>query len=274
MNRHQEAGDLPEYRDPPVIEVAVSVQFKPLESFRVAHLGLLWERFRENFPLTEEHPPLPSAKEEYGPPKAQRFGLTIKNVAPFPRSWFLDKGGNRLIQVQQDRFAVNWRKLETDAEYPRYKELSDRFHAALGIFERFLQSVDGGVLEPNQVELTYVNHIFPGPGWQSLSDLNQVITVWSGSGDESLHPDVYDLSARYLMPSAEKPMGRLYVDVDTPFHREKGQFIRLKLMARGAPVGPGSEGVREFLDRGHEWIVRNFSAMTTERMHAIWGRVR
>jgi hypothetical protein len=50
---------IPEYEDPPVVEVALSWQFEPIELFRSVHFGLLWERLREEgFSQVEDHGPL------------------------------------------------------------------------------------------------------------------------------------------------------------------------------------------------------------------------
>ena len=49
---------LPDFDNPPLIEVALSVQFDPLEQLRTPQIGLLWAEFRDRFPVTQEHVPL------------------------------------------------------------------------------------------------------------------------------------------------------------------------------------------------------------------------
>jgi len=46
----------------------------------------------------------------------------------------------------------------------------------------------------------------------------------------------------------------------------------LNMTARGAPLGDNLEGVLGFLDIGHEWVVRGFTAITSDVMHRVWGR--
>ena len=46
----------------------------------------------------------------------------------------------------------------------------------------------------------------------------------------------------------------------------------MKLTARGNPQGDGLEGALEFIDTGHEWIVRGFTSFVTKEMQALWGR--
>ena len=62
--------NLPDFAKPPLAEVALSVQFEPLEKMRTPQIGLLWNDFRQRFPDTEEHPPLDSVIERFGIPRA------------------------------------------------------------------------------------------------------------------------------------------------------------------------------------------------------------
>ena len=73
--------------------------------------------------------------------------------------WFLTEDGTQLIQIQRDRFAFNWRMLDTDRQYPHYAQVRDDFVRQLEKFFEFLR--EEGLEDPNpdQVELTYVNHI-------------------------------------------------------------------------------------------------------------------
>ena len=41
---------LPDFENPPVIEVVCGVSFAPLTDLKAVHLGLLWERFRDRYP--------------------------------------------------------------------------------------------------------------------------------------------------------------------------------------------------------------------------------
>jgi hypothetical protein len=49
---------LPEYHNPPIDEVVCGVLFEPLRSFLLPHFGLLWERFRKEYPKCQEVAPL------------------------------------------------------------------------------------------------------------------------------------------------------------------------------------------------------------------------
>src|SRR5712692_1503294 len=97
-------ASLPSFASPPIVEVALAVQFEPISQLHAAHMGLLWEKFRAELPQTEDHPPLPLTLEEFGAPHLIDLGIQIEftGIPPVPRCWFLNASGTELIQVQQD----------------------------------------------------------------------------------------------------------------------------------------------------------------------------
>jgi hypothetical protein len=84
---------------------ALGVQFNNLERFLSPHLGLVWERFKSNFPNIEEHPPLPPTFETFGThPQFAGINLQISAGADTPRVFFVNADRTQLLQVQKDRF--------------------------------------------------------------------------------------------------------------------------------------------------------------------------
>ena len=101
---------LPKFDNPPVVEVALSLSFEPFEHFRSAHAGRLWERLKDQFPVTEDQPELPSAIELPGapaPPPPPRLEFMDR---PRLRTWFQSEDGTQLLQVQHNRVAYNWKR--------------------------------------------------------------------------------------------------------------------------------------------------------------------
>ncbi len=267
---------LPDFAAPPVTEVALSVQFDPLASLRTPQLGLLWQDFRNRFPKTEEHPPLPSVIEKFGVLGLPKVGVRFEMTLPVPRCWFLNEAGTELIQVQQDRFVHNWRKVGQGDEYPRYECIRETFKAELDTFCQFLAREQLGELVPNQCEVTYINHIVSGQGWEKHGQIGEVVRVWTSCYDDTFlsEPEDVRLAVRYVIPdSAGNPLGRLLVSVEPAYRAvDDTPILVLQLTARGRPDGEGLEGALRFLDTGREWVVRGFASMTAPRMHEIWGR--
>ena len=120
----------PDFEKPPVVEVAVSLQFKPLESLRTPHFGLIWNLLREErFSQVEDHGDIEPAFEEFETRPSPRLGVRVQafdDAPPLPRVWLLNNERNELIQLQKDRLVVNWRQGVTEEPYPRYESLVPR----------------------------------------------------------------------------------------------------------------------------------------------------
>ena len=269
---------LPDFERPPLVEVALSIQFDALSSLGVSQLGLLWAEYKERFPKTQEQPPLPAVTETFGrkPDRRVEVSFEMLEALPTPRLWFLSEAGDELIQVQKDRFIHNWRKLGEGQEYPRYTHIREVFVRQLSAFCDFLQREKIGELVPNQCEVTYVNHFASHEGWESHGQVDNVLAVWSSQLSDDFLPEPEDVrfALRYVIPDDEgNSAGRLHVSLQPAYRSTDSEAILvLELTARGRPLGDGVEGALRFLDLGHEWVVRGFTSVTTRAIHQIWGR--
>src|SRR5579864_3896626 len=153
---------LPDFEEPPVVEVAISLQFNAFETLRSPQFGLLWNTFRkEGYSRIEEHGELEPAFEEFEAGPVPKVGIrvqTFDDAPPIQRVWFLNEKQDELIQVQRDRLIVNWRRGAQSEPYPRYPHILKRFRSALASFTEFTTSEKLGELIPTQCEVTYVNH--------------------------------------------------------------------------------------------------------------------
>jgi uncharacterized protein (TIGR04255 family) len=269
---------LPDFENPPLTEVALSVQFEPLEQLRTPQIGLLWAEFRSRFPVTEEHAPLEPVIEKFGIPRASvpEVRLQMLETPPVPRVWFLNQPGTELIQVQQDRFIHNWRKVGEGDKYPRYEPIRDTFRSELATFQAVLARENLGQIVPNQCEVTYVNHIVAGSGWKTHGELGNVLTVFHNAySDEKLRePEDVRLALRYVLRDEKaEPIGRLHISAQPVFRRSDNQpMLALTLTARCRPASEQLDDLNRTLDFGRDAIVRAFASVTTPEMHKIWRR--
>jgi uncharacterized protein (TIGR04255 family) len=256
------------------MEVAMSVQFDELADFRPAHFGLLWERWRGRYPRIEHKPPLPSVVELFGVSGTRRAEVVVAESGfPVGRHWFLSEDGQELVQVQPDKFVLNWRKVAKETSYPRYDVLRGLFIEELTTFLQFVEDEGIGEFNPTQAELTYVNHI-PVQGALG-SEITRIIAPWSGRATDLFLPDLEDcrLQWQYKFQEDGKPIGRLHVQIQSVIRAaDKRRLLTLQLTGRGAPIGKGEKGVLELTDRAHEWIVRGFTSLTTTDAHTLWER--
>lgn len=279
MARAAESSPLPSFENPPVAEVAAGVQFADLEAMNPVRLGAYWSKIKDRFPKIDLQPPLNRAEEEFGSQAklaASTPGISLLQGPPILRVWMTNDASTELIQVQKNRFVYNWRKQKNEV-YARFIEhIRPRFTEEFSRFCEFVESEELGAVKPDLCELTYVNHISSDEGWEHHGQAQKVMTPWSGTyNDEFLpEPERVDASVNYVMRDSEgTPLGRLHVNFRPAWDRaEQTPIFLLRLMARGKPGGDGVDGVLVFLEWAHEWIVRGFTSMTTERMHEIWQR--
>ena len=270
---------LPYFSDPPLQEVAVSVQFEPLQRLVVPEIGLLWQHYGSKYHHVEQHPLLPSKIERIGvrPPFLRKPTLQLVDGPVLPRVWFLSEDERELIQIQQDRFVRNWRKLEKDDDYPRYDDhIRPEFLSDLRDFYDFVSKNSIGDIVPNQCEVTYSNLIASGECWATHADIGKAFTAWSHTYAQTSRYELEDarFSIRYLIRAEDGDfLGRLYVTAEPMFIGiDETPGFRLDLVSRGRPLSPALEGIMGFIDLGREHIVRAFADVTTPDLHRIWGR--
>lgn len=266
------ARELPGFDDPPVVETALGVEFAPLPLWSIPHYGMLWREIRAEYSQFEVQPPLVSQVEKFGAdakPEPPTFQV-VPIKAPELRCWFVEQSGSRLLQVQQDRFIHNWRKTG-GAEYLHYDHTRPIFEREWRRFWDFLRQESLGEPEVLQCEVTYVNHLDRGRGWESFGDVTKVIRYWTDVPGQFLpRPEGMALNVRYLMPENR---GRLHVALQPVFRpADATEVLQLSLTARGRPASSRTEDILAWLDLGHEWVVRGFTDFTTDHMHRLWRR--
>jgi uncharacterized protein (TIGR04255 family) len=267
------ASGLPDYESPPVIEVAIGVQFAPIEGFSAAHTGLFWDRIRKEYPKVEEQLPLAHVVEPLDTESLPEPSKpVILQKLPQPRIWFLSESGTSIVQVQQDRFHVNWRKLESKEDYPRYDNVKQRFSSMWKKFCEFLRDEHLGSPDIDQCELTYVNFILKGSGWNEVHDVEKIFTTFAWETKEGFLPPPENVgwSMQFKMRDGS---GRLHTEVQrvlTMPRREEA--MRFVLTARGCPVEKEEKNIKKWFDVSREWIVRGFSDLTGRFTDKLWGR--
>lgn len=261
------SNSLPDYENPPVQEVACGIEFKHLQGFKASHIGIFWQKIRDQFPNCEHAYPLGFPQKP--PVSAGDF------IFPLPRLWFINKSRNGLVQLQNDRFYYNWRRMQTEEPYPRYSSVIKEFKNNLQIFEEFLAEEKLGTLDLEGLELTYINHIPKGDGWTSVAEIGEVLQdlEWKSKNNRFLpKPKQLKWETVFHMPEGK---GRLYVKLETGHRKvDKLQLYILNISARGQTVDKGKKQMWNWFDLAHEWIVRGFADLTTEKIQQnIWRRL-
>jgi uncharacterized protein (TIGR04255 family) len=271
----QDKRNLPEFEQPPVIEVVCGVLFRNLDALLAPHLGLLWDKYRSEYPSSEERNPLWPVVEPSGDELSPSVAVEGPiNIPSLPRVWFVSEDDTSIIQVQRDRFLCNWREGESKQKYPRFQTVFSTFRKRLDVFVKFLSDESIGSLEPLQYELTYVNHIPKGEGWTSLADIGNVVPDFAWRAKESRfldEPEIVNWQSRFLLPDG---LGRLHVTLRLVLRAsDRLPMLRFDLTARGIQKVQSEDSMHDWFEVGHEWIVRGFTDLTAAKAHnELWRR--
>ena len=264
--------DLPDYDRPPVGETALSVQFDKLTKMKSMHLGLFGRKMQDLFPTTEERLPIPPAIEQFSEIQPHDVHIRFEAVETFalPRLLLLSSTGTEMIQIQNDRFTTNWWKTKEQDKYPHYDpRIKPAFERDFQKFQAFLAEEQLGPLKVNQCEVTYVNHIIGGSGWEKLGEFGEIFAFWNELPDPLSHPEDLVFHIRFpIRDENNRLIGRLHVNAQPALRTtDRALMYVVNLTARGQ-LGTGFE----FFDVGRKWIVKAFDALTTQNMHAVWEK--
>lgn len=271
-----EAGPLPDYERPPLVETILGVQFDRLPGFRNAHLGAFWKSLdTAKWPTVVDAPPLASQFERFTEAARWAKGLQLQvSQDPSSRLQIRNKNDDRMIQVQNGRLHFNWLG-ESGGTYPRYRDVRDGFRCALQDFVGFVRQEAVGDFLPNQWEVTYLNLFAKGTVWNTVEDwsffrlLAPIPTI-----EELVYAENFTGEWHFQLPDER---GRLHVSwqhAKKPEPSEEGdEVVRLALTARG-PL-PAAEdqlqAILEGVDLGRTTIVRSFKSFMGDDANHYWG---
>ncbi len=251
---------LPTFRNPPVNEVVCGMRFRPLDKLRIPHIGILWDKFRKDYPMLQHASPISSGKGEILVDKAT--GL------PLPRVWFINSFDDQLIQFQTDRFYFNWRRKER--EYPRYHSVINNFESVLNAIKYFINDNELGAFEPIEYELSYINHIPKGIGWNTIDDLPEIFSnfIWDKTKTHFLSkPEDVNWTLKFLFDDQKS---QLTVGLKQAIRTEdRLPILIFELNTTGITQ---EDNIHNWFDLAHHWIVLGFTDLTTEKMHKIWEK--
>lgn len=265
---------LPEFGNPPVSEVAVSIHFSPLKNWRAAYAGVFWSEITNDYPQAQSLAPLMYPAEKFEELTFQSPQVTFQPQDPeMLRFWFLSQDGTKLIQIQRDRFIVNWRKVVGNEIYPRYDaEIRPRFLRELTRFRKFISDHVLGEIDGVQCEITYVNDFIRGVDWNTFPEALALLA--NVNCQAAFHflpaPETIGFQGFFSMSPLN---GRLHFTGQHVIRQiDKKQAVQLKLFARGNPESNADADIIKWIDAGREWVVRGFTDLTSESAHKLWDR--
>ena len=249
-------ANLPKYRSPPLVEVVCGFVFETLRAVKGPHFGLFWHEVLENFPKCDQAAPL--GLEE-------NLTAELDSVFPLPRMWLISRDGDRLVQLQRDRFYFNWRTGANRVEYCGFDEIYPSFLGLWDAFQGFLRRNELGEPALRSCELTYINHITQATGWSSMGDVTRIFpTLGWRAGQKGFLPlpRVQATTAVYDLPDQ---LSRLNLRMQPGQATDsKENILVLELSAKGPPGGKLRTDIDSWFQVAHEWIVRGFEDLVEE----------
>lgn len=259
---------LPDFEEPPLVEVAVGLQFNAPPGYTSLYAGDVFKLFKDRFPKPVEQFPMPPSFELFGNSHPQAFQFNLQPQIGVNRYWFLSNDESELIQFQNDRFVRNWRKKGV-SPYPRFETIAENFFEDIRKVEDLFQQSGLGRILVNQCELNYINVIPLISSGENL-ELTEIIGGFNG-----LSNGFSDFSAtlkKVIKNEREIPIGRVTVELTTGNDEHRQPSLFMQITARGAPPSSDLDGAKIFLNAARQNIVETFSALTTAKAHKIWRR--
>lgn len=256
---------LPKYKNPPLNEVALGITFAPLKKMKAAYIGLFWNNVKKEFPKCEQ---------------AQVIGDNINEIIeeetgmPNPRIWLISKDDDLLIQIQKNKFLLNWRK--KDKSYPHYEDVSERFFKYLKEFSDFLIKNDLGPIEYTEFELSYFNHIPRGDGWDDWKSIGNLFPdlAWKNENHRFLsNPEGIIWQPVFKLPDNN---GQLLVKIQPVTRLMDGiPVIIFEITANSKNSNKADKDIHEWFNRSHEFITKSFEDLTSHEVQdTVWGKIK
>ena len=250
------------FENPPIDEIMCSVVFEPLTELRTGHLGLLWQKFRPDFPVTADQNVTNPVPEGY---------YSNLDAPPLPRIWFGHKDENELIQVQCNRFIHNWCRRRPDDIYPGYAKVVEHFEKYLSCLKDFLSEENLEDITPAQYEIIYIDNILEHQGWETIADIENVFPNFISLGGQNLpSTDIREFSWQMLF-GLPNDFGQLQLSIhNTRRSIDNRQLLRVEFRAvSNQPYQP----MRGWFDLAHEAIFDLFTNLVSEEIQEqYWGR--
>ena len=157
----------PVLEKPPIVEVVCGVQFDTVDLDPLV-LGVYWDRRRSEFPQRSLQPAV-----------TEGASFVLGNL-PL-RSVFVAADQVHVLQIQHDRFFMNWRAV--GKAYPRFSNRGGGgglMQHALDEFSKlsaFCEERFGHAILPKRVELSKIDVIEKGKHWRDLEHLRAVMPI-------------------------------------------------------------------------------------------------
>lgn len=243
-----------ELRKPPVSEVAIGAQFNN----PILDNGLIYDfyqKVKSEYPKIQENPPLPSIIENPDKPNQTRI-LQGFNT----RRYFINHNGDKLIQLQPDRFLFNWRKNSDSDEYPKFTSVLNGFLEIYGKLEHEVSDIGTKI---NQLEVTFVDQVILNDFELESIKLGEIFNYLS------FPYEIKNCECNFSFPS-KSINGNLTFVIRSAFNsKNQSKLLVCETTCRG--FTDAGEDMSQWFNKAHKILLDFFVELFTERSKAVWG---
>lgn len=262
-------ADLPDYERPPVDEVSVGLQYIPIVGSE-SQTGRYWESIRDAYPNSQSVPRIELPVEQLQ--SAPMPPMIMVSPSTAGRTWLISEDDSLLVQVQSDRFILNWRRRRV--AYPRFEKIHEEFWRTFDSYRATLTAASLPTPVLQQTEVAYINWITDDAAPAFLRAAKSSTAHVEGVDPE---PELFQWAVSYLARENGRPFARLYANCVPALrlmpNMERG--IQFSLTVRvPQPPSATDDDVRDVLRRSSHIIVRAFTDLTTDESQRKWGRLK
>lgn len=243
-----------EFSKPPVIEVVIGAQFNG----GILNTNLIYDfyqKIKTDFPNIQEQPPLPSVIENIEEGNQTRILQGFHS-----RRFFINPSGDKLIQLQPDKLLFNWRKMADSSEYPKFESVLENFLKVFGLIQKDVPNLKDTI---NQLELTFVDHIFVKDFGLNYYNLNEIFNHFT------LPYDLKTVDSTFAIPKKELS-GSLILSIKSArSNKDQSKLIVCETTCRG--IKNATESVDDWYNRAHSILVDFFLNLFNDKSKKIWG---
>ncbi len=250
-------------KNPPINEVVVASYFNPpLAKLRSEHIGLFWEKIKDDFPTVRQQVPA-NVREDIIP----------NDVFPMPRYWFIGSDEINLIQIQKSAFMFNWRR-RNGHTYPRFhKHIKPTFDKYYGVFDQFIRTeVSRDELVIDLCELTYVNTLERCEFWEGPQDTKKVIRSFSITDPGLSTSGQPGFDCKYLHKVSRDLELNINVRSGVNPQQSNAPILVFEIRASGRIGGVTKTGSDQWFQRAHDSInacFKHITSLDVQKNH--WG---
>ncbi len=236
---------------PPIVEVVCGVSFEPVPALDPLTIGWYALERVEQYPNHQSHPPITDP------------GVLLVGPTTPVRVWLVSADEVFLLQVQHDRFFLNWRA--RGSEYPRFNEHDGEpgiLQRVLDEFERFSRFCSERLKTPLQVrrtELAKVDHLVAGVHWTGADDLRLLVPALVPVLNLAPEQD----SAAAFNLAAKTALGQLHVSAT----------MQKRVLPGGKPIDIVVIESRSTGERSSNVVMRDELAARNDQLNDVFDRL-